>query len=79
MEKKTPQPRYTTRITLAKMAYYFFIFRRFWVKEPRQLENEIAKKEYTFILASVGTAVVVCVPEQYDRLVGASCLVHARL
>ena len=32
-----------------QMAYYLFIFRRFWVKEPRHSEKEIAKIRYTFI------------------------------
>ena len=28
-----------------KMAHYFFIFRRFWIKEPRHSEKYIRQKE----------------------------------
>ena len=30
------------------MAHYLFIFRRFWVKEPRHSETIFAKKRYTY-------------------------------
>ena len=44
------------RIMQKKMSYYLFIFRRFWVKEPRHSENIFAKKRYTSIVAHVGSA-----------------------
>ena len=43
---RSPWPRYSTIITKKKMDYdYLFIFRRFWVKEPRRSKNKIAKKK----------------------------------
>ena len=40
------------------MAHYFFIFRRFWVKEPRHSENIFAKKRYTSIVARVRSRLI---------------------
>ena len=37
---------------IQKMAYYLFIFRRYWAKEPRHSENIFAKKRYTSLYRS---------------------------
>ena len=39
----------TRRINAKKLAYYLFVFRRLWVKEPGHSETIFAKKRYTSI------------------------------